>query len=184
MKIALYGGSFNPPHISHIFVATYIAMMGRFDRVYIYPCFSSPTGKKLIDFNHRLNMCELAFGYLPNVIISLIEEGLPKPSFTVNTVKEFKRILPKAEFELIVGSDIMANQHLWKKEDLEEIYNIAPPFVIGRSGVENNSSCNIVMPDVSSTNIREMISSNNIESISQVLPASILEYIIENKLYV
>ena len=116
MKIALYGGSFNPPHISHVFSATYVSMINCFEKVYIYPCFSSPTGKKLIDFHHRLNMCHLAFGHLPNVLISSIEETLPEPSYTLNTINAFKKINTNAEFRLIVGSDIMVNQHLWKKE--------------------------------------------------------------------
>lgn len=184
MKAALYGGSFNPPHIAHIFSATYISMVGGFDRTIIYPCYSSPTGKKLIDFDHRLKMCKMAFGHIPNVIISEIEKTLPEPSYTINTINAFKELYPSTNFRLIVGSDIIANQHLWKKEHLEQIYNIAKPFVLGRTGFENGSDCEIIMPDVSSTNIRNMLLSNDMVGLAKVLPENILRYIVKNNLYV
>lgn len=112
MKIALYGGSFNPPHISHVLSATYVSMVENFDKIFVIPCFSSVTGKNLLPFRHRINMSNLAFKNIPNIYVSNIEDSLPIPSYTLNTVLKFKEIYPEAEIHLIVGADIMATQHL------------------------------------------------------------------------
>lgn len=182
MKIALYGGSFDPPHISHIFSATYVSMVGEFDKIFVYPCYSSVTGKKLIDFRHRVNMCHLAMDHIPNVIISEIEKDLSEPSYTLNTVRYFKKIYPDAKFRLIVGSDIIKNQHLWKKDHLDEIYETAQPFILGRSGFDGGHT-GVVMPDISSTKVRSLLSLNH-PGVSNFLSTKVYNYIKKNNLYV
>lgn len=181
MNIALYGGSFNPPHISHIFSATYVSLVGNFDKIFVYPCYSSPTGKNLIDFEHRVNMCHLAMDHIPNLIVSKIEETLPEPSFTLNTVKAFQKIYPDSKFRLVVGSDIIQNKHLWKKDHFEEICEIAPLFILSRGGNEGYS--NVVMPEISSTKIRSLLELNHSASV-QFLSTKVFNYIKENSLYV
>ena len=184
MKICLFGGSFDPMHISHVLAIHYLSATGNFDKIFVIPCYSSPSGKKLIDFNHRVNMCNIAVNFLPKVIVSRIERMLPEPSYTINTVREFKKTYPNDELRLAIGADILANTHLWKQEDLEEIFKLAPPFILGRLGYEHPEASGPIIPGVSSTKVRELIKTDNHTELSKMVPISVIEYIEQHKLYI
>lgn len=184
MKICLFGGAFDPIHISHVLAIHYIAATGGFDKVFVIPTYSSPAGKKLIDFNHRINMVNEACDFIPNVIISSVEEKLAIPSFTINTVRKFKEFYPEAELRLAIGADILSNTHLWKQEHLKEIFETAPPFILGRFGYEHPDANGPIIPGVSSTKVKELIKVDNHTELSKMVPTSVLEYIKQNKLYI
>jgi nicotinate-nucleotide adenylyltransferase len=67
MKVACYGGSFDPPHVAHVLLAAYVLTVEAFERVLVMPVFSHAFDKQLAPFEHRLRMCELAMGWLPRV---------------------------------------------------------------------------------------------------------------------
>jgi nicotinate-nucleotide adenylyltransferase len=182
-NIAIYGISANPPHIGHVFVAQYVALTGGFDEVLVIPCFSHPAGKKLIDFYHRNKMCQLAMGHIPKIVIDPIESLLPTPSYTIQTVKALMNLRP-ANYSFVIGSDILFNKHLWG-DDLDEIFKIAPPFVIGRMGFEHKDiDCPPVVPGISSTEVRNLLcTSNSDKKLSQICPQVVIEYIKEHGLY-
>ena len=186
MKICIFGGAFNPPHISHVLAIHYIAATGGFDHVLVIPTFSSPTGKKLVDHQHRLNMCSLACGFIPNVIVSDVEKNLSTPSFTVNTVRAIKNIeaFAGAELRLAIGSDILSTTHLWDPNHLKEIFDTAPPFILGRVGYDHPDANGPLIPGISSTKVRELINSNNQTELNKIVPTVVLDYIKENNLYV
>lgn len=184
MKICIFGGAFNPIHISHTLAIHYIAATGGFDKVFVVPTFSSPAGKKLVDFNHRMNMVSLACDFIPNVIVNGIEEKLSKPSFTINTVKKFKEFYPEAELRLAIGADILSTTHLWDPDHLKEIFEIAPPFILGRFGYDHPDANGPITPGVSSTKVKELIDSNNQEELNKIVPNSVLKYIKKHNLYV
>lgn len=183
MKYCLFGGSFDPIHISHVLAIHYLAAVCDFDKIFVIPCFDSPSGKKLIDFQHRFNMVNIATGFIPNVIISDIEKKLPIPSFTLNTVKEFKKIYPDSELRLAIGADILKNQHLWKDNDLKEIFDMAPPFILGRFGYEHPDAEGPIIPGVSSTKVRDLIKQDNTTELSKIVPFDVLKYIKIHNLY-
>ena len=60
MKVALYGGSFNPITLGHVEVALYVLNSGLVDQVWLVPNYKSCTGKQLANENDRLEMCKLA----------------------------------------------------------------------------------------------------------------------------
>ncbi len=184
MNICIFGGSFDPPHISHVLAIHYLAAVGNFDKVFVTPCYNSPTGKKLIDFNHRLNMISMAVNFIPNVIISAIEETLPIPSYTINTIRKFKEFYPNDSLRLAIGADILSNAHLWKDKDLKEIFEIAPPFILGRFGYDHPDANGPIIPGVSSTKVKNLISLNNKEELNKIVPSNVLKYINNNKLYI
>lgn len=183
MKICLFGGAFDPIHISHVLAIHYIAAIGSFDKIFVIPTYISPVGKQLIHFNHRVNMCNIALNFIPNVIISRIERTLSQPSYTINTVKEFKKIYQNDELRLAIGADILSSTHLWKSEDLKEIFELAPPFILGRFGYEHPEASGPIIPGVSSTKVRELIKSDNHTELSKMLPTSVLQYIEKHRLY-
>lgn len=184
MKICIFGGAFNPPHISHVLAIHYVAATGNFDNVFVVPTFSSTTGKELVDFNHRIKMVQLACSFIPNVIVSPIEEYLSKPSYTINTVKRIKKSYPEAELRLAIGADILSTTHLWDPDHLKEIFEIAPPFILGRFGYEHPDANGPIIPGVSSTKVRDLINSNNKEELNKIVPSVVLKYIEENNLYI
>jgi nicotinate-nucleotide adenylyltransferase len=184
MKICLFGGAFDPIHISHVLAIHYVAATGGFDKVFVIPTYASPAGKNLIDFNHRIAMAGIACDFIPNVIISSIEEKLPVPSFTINTVKKIKEFYPEAELRLAIGADILSSTHLWHPDHLKEIFEIAPPFILGRFGYEHPDANGPIIPGVSSTKVRELIKSDNHTELSKMVPTEVLNYINNYKLYI
>ena len=75
-RVALFGGSFNPPHMGHVLAVAYVLGVGLVDRVLVVPVFEHALGKQLVPFQHRLEMARRAFGWLPRVEVSTIEEQL------------------------------------------------------------------------------------------------------------
>ena len=183
MNICIFGGAFDPPHISHVLAIHYLAAVGNFDKIFVAPTFSSAAGKKLIDFNHRLKMINLVVNFIPKVIVSDIEESLPVPSYTINTVKKIKEFYKTDQLRLAIGADILSSTHLWNPEHLKEIFEIAPPFILGRFGYEHPDAEGPIIPGISSTKVKELLKLDNRSELSKMVPTSILKYIADNKLY-
>jgi len=171
-QIALFGGSFNPPHVGHREVVEALAKNTQFDEVWIVPTFSHPFDKNLIDFSHRVKMCELNFGSLlgKKIKICSIEGELKKfPSYMIDTVRALQKKYPTVHFTIVVGSDCKKELPQWK--NFEELKKEADFFFIPRAGFEKSP-----FTDVSSTQIR------NGASLEHVRP-EVKKYIEENKLY-
>ena len=65
LRVALFGGSFNPPHVGHVLAVTYALSVGLVERVLVVPVFEHALGKRLAPFEHRVEMSRRAFGWLP-----------------------------------------------------------------------------------------------------------------------
>lgn len=183
-KIGIMGGSFDPPHMGHVLAVTYTAMTGGFDEVLVIPTYVHPVKsaepRSMISFYHRAKMCQMAFGYIPKVIVDTIEGSLPTPSFTTQTLRALRERL-NADYRFIIGSDILQHTDQW--EDFDEVLRLAPPFVIGRLGYPGPDD-NIVMPGISSSGVRSLLKEARFgKTLSKVVPENILEYINEYGLY-
>jgi len=66
-SVAIYGGSFDPPHVSHVLAAVYALKIAGFERVLVVPVFEHAFHKQLTPFEHRTRMCELAFAGITGV---------------------------------------------------------------------------------------------------------------------
>lgn len=155
MKIAVFGGSFNPPHVGHAMVAAWIRWTGRADQVWLVPVFQHAFGKALTPFEERLVWCRaLAQDVGPWVRVTTIEEELPVPSYSIDTLTALQERHPEHTFRLVVGSDILDETHKWKRwEEIEQRFS---PIIVGRQGhadVEGTLS----FPGVSSTEVRERL---------------------------
>ena len=75
MKIAIYGGAFNPVHKGHIEIVNQLKKRFNFDKILVIPSKYSPhkSNKELVSDEHRLNMCKLAFKDIENCEVSDIE---------------------------------------------------------------------------------------------------------------
>lgn len=155
MRVAVYGGSFDPPHVAHLLVAAYVLAVGDFERLLVLPVFEHAFGKKLLSFAERVELCRLCFRELPAVSVLELEADLPRPNYTERTLARIKELHPDYELRLIVGSDVLDDLADW--HDFERVKELAPPFVVTRVGHERPELGPAVLPEVSSSRIRDLV---------------------------
>jgi nicotinate-nucleotide adenylyltransferase len=178
MRVAFFGGSFNPPHVAHQLLALYVLETAAVDELWLVPCCKHPFEKALAPYQHRLRMCELAAAALgPRVRVSDIEGRLGGDSRTLVTLKALRAELPGHEFSLVVGADIEAELPLWY--GAEELLRTFPPIVVGRGGYAGGG---LAMPAVSSTEVRARLARG--DAVTSLVPRSVESYIHEHRLYV
>ncbi len=120
MRIGIFGGTFNPPHLGHKHLAEEIKEKARLDKIIIIPANTPPhkVSKDLADGVHRIKMCELLFSE-PFYEISDIELKRQGKSYTVDTVAELKKLYPEDELFLIIGADMLMSFDRWYRyEDI------------------------------------------------------------------
>jgi len=174
MNVGIFGGSFDPPHVGHLWAVAYSLAMYDIDEVWVIPCYQHVYGKELENFGHRLIMCEKLFGSFDNVRVSQVEmylsEKYKKPNFTADTL-EFLQQQYKHSFSLIVGADIAESIEQWDGYDrIAKIAKILPVLREDKA-----------IPELGSTNAREEIINGRLPD--KILPPKVLDYIVQNKLY-
>ena len=181
MRTAVFGGSFNPPHVGHVLAVTLVLSTAEIDRVLVVPTFRHPFAKALAPFEDRVKMCELAMGWLPHVEISRVEEELGGDSLTLRTLEHLRKTRPNDSLRLVMGADLLLERSKWFKFD--EVEKIAPPLVIGRAGVEAEGAPAPLLPEISSTEVRDKIARGDVASLDQLVPRAVLEHIQSRRLY-
>ena len=188
-RVALYGGSFNPPHVGHVLGVVYALSTAPIDEVVVVPVYRHPFAKNLAPYTERLRMCELAVGWIPHVTISRVEEELGGESLTLRTIEHLVATRPDWSIRLLVGSDVLGDLPKWHRWD--RIAELAPPLVLGRAGFDaTNAGVTWVgregaemLPRVSSSEIRSAIASSDVDSVRALVPASVLDHIAAKRLY-
>ena len=204
MKIAIFGGTFDPPHLGHINIVEEVLKSEVVDKILIVVSYKPPhkTGQKVSNFDQRCEMLELAFKDLiennNKVCISRIEEErADKLSYTFDTLDELQKRFPKDEFYLLIGSDSLMQLHSWyKAQELAENYKIItyprPDYKIDETKLAKSwnkllieqfleHTVNFPVKLCASSEIREKISKN--EDVSTLLSSEVSCYINNNKLY-
>jgi nicotinate-nucleotide adenylyltransferase len=177
--LAVYGGSFDPPHIAHTLVCAYVLAAHPVTRVLVVPAMQHPFHKALAPFVHRLRMCEIAMRDLRRVEVSDIERELPGPSLTLRTLERLQALHPSATLRLVLGSDLLPETTSWHRFD--RIEEIAPPLVVPRAGREGTSAALPALPDISSTEVRKHLRAG-LETAGLVDP-EVAAYATEHQLY-
>ena len=134
MKIAVLGGSFNPPHMCHVFMSCYVLAAFDIAQVWFVPCYKHAFRKELVSFHHRFTMCCLAVESLREelVKVSSIEKERHGTSWTIDTVRYLKASYPEHDFTWIIGSDVLDELDKWKGFDqLQELISF---IVVPRAG--------------------------------------------------
>jgi nicotinate-nucleotide adenylyltransferase len=179
---AVFGGSFNPPHVAHQMVCLYVLETHAVDRLIVVPTFRHPFDKALAPFEDRLEMCRRAMAALaPRVEVSAIEEEIGgESSRTLITLETLQARMPGVRLRLVIGADLLAERDKWWR--WPDIEKLAPPIVVGRQGYDAPPTTPPVeVPGVSSTAIRERLQRG--QSIAGLVPRSVAVYIAERKLY-
>lgn len=180
-RVAIYGGSFNPPHMAHVLAATYSLAAHPVDAVLVIPCFQHPFAKDLASFSDRFALCERAFGWLPGVEVSRIEAELGGESRTLRTLEALRERHPSWSFRLLVGADILNDAPKWYAFD--RVTELAPLLVLGRRGVVAQGAPEPLLPEVSSTELRAWLQGGDLARARELLPSRVIDYILQRKLY-
>jgi nicotinate-nucleotide adenylyltransferase len=183
--VAVYGGSFDPPHMAHVLGAAYALAVEPLSRLIVIPVCEHAFPKRPAAFEHRLRMCELAFSAFSNVEVSPIEAELEKPNRTLATLKRLLDDHPSYRLRLLIGTDVLAETSKWHAFD--EIQRLAPPLVVTRHGFEHPEHGPPQLPNISSTEVRNLLGRRGAEDADQLLrrwvPWRVLAYIDEHGLY-
>lgn len=179
-RVAILGGSFNPPHLAHQMACLWALSTGRADQVWLMPCNQHAFNKQLVSYEHRCAMCELAALSFPpgSVTVSRVEGELGGESRTYVTLRHLREQHPQLQLSLIIGSDILLETDSWYRFD--EIQRMVQIMVLGRSGYPSPEGVP-VLPPISSTWIRQTRRDQG--DVSAVVPARVLRYMEQHKLY-
>lgn len=198
MKIAILGGSFDPPHFGHILVAEQVKKFLNLDQIWLMPCYKHPFNKKLSSAKHRFLMTKK----LENTDIKISDFEIKKKaiSFTFDTLNLLTEKNPQDEFYWIIGSEQLENFHKWQnwQKIIENFNLIIFPREIAIKKLElevrkylklRNIPKNILilnsnklkLSNISSTRIRNAVKKN--QSIKNLIPKEIEKYIVKHKLY-
>lgn len=178
MRVAVYGGSFDPPHVAHVLAVAYALAVGGFERVVVVPVFAHAFAKPLAPYLDRVRMCELAVAKLSSVDVSTVEARLPSPSFTLQTLEQLAREQPDWELRLIVGADVLAETHKWHR--FERVVELAPLFVLGRQGHPHPAAPLGVLPEVSSSQVRALFARSSSPAVERALTALVPRLVLEH----
>jgi nicotinate-nucleotide adenylyltransferase len=183
MRIGIFGGSFDPPHVCHVLACLYVLETTDTEKILAIPCYEHAFGKGVASFEQRLEMCRLAFSPLgKRVEVSAIEGERKAVSYTIETVRELKSRYPSDQFRLIIGSDILKETDEWK--DFDELKRLVEIITLPRVSAKQTRRASkepFFFPDLSSTLIRQRLAEG--KSVEGLLPRSVLDYIRENHLY-
>lgn len=187
VKIAILGGSFDPPHIGHYLVIRQILdFRSDLDKILLVPSYQHQWKPSFTSVQDRLIMTESLLQ--EKTEISNIEIDRKGVSYTMDTLKGIKK-QTDAEIYWIVGSDIIYEFNRWEKTD--QLINLATFLVFPRDpyhlpeklpqGFELIQAENLITTNISSTAIRERIKKGKL--IHYLVPNEVEEYIKEKGLY-
>ncbi len=188
MNIGLYFGSFNPIHHGHLIIAQHLLNETDLEQVWMVISPQNPfkPQKQLLNEYHRLHLVHLAIGDNSRIKASDIEFGLPKPSYTIDTITYLKEKYPQHNFSIIMGSDGLQNLDKWK--NASKLMQENPFYVYRRPGFEViqqpvNKLMIVEAPllEISATHIRELIRQQ--KSIRYLVPDAVIDELKRNNYY-
>ena len=169
--MAVYGGSFNPPHVGHALVAAWVGWSGLADAVWLLPSCQHPFGRPLAPFARRVELCQaLARAVGPRVSVCEVERDLPPPNFTIDVLEHLAATHPGRRFRCVIGADVVADLPRWHR--WPDIAAQFAPIAVGRQGYPTPPGA-VDFPAVSSTEIRRRIAAG--EAIDALVPAAVRE---------
>ena len=201
MKIGIYGGTFNPPHLGHMAAAkAAVAALG-LDKLLLIPAAIPPHKALPSDTpapEHRLAMVEKwADGMGAGAEVSALELEREGKSYTSDTLRAIRQTYPDAELWLLMGTDMFLTLHLWHEPEV--ILSLAGICAFGRTEQDGEALfapqreqlqknfdakiTTITLPglvDISSTRLREQLENGGG---GQYLLPSVYGYILMHRLY-
>jgi len=189
MKIGLFFGTFNPPHIGHLAVANYMAEFTDLTQVWFVVSPQNPLKDQagLLKEYDRLELMRQAVNDDRRFRVSDVEFRLPKPSYTIHTLDHLKEKYPDHSFSLIMGSDNLENFGKWKEyvrilENHRILVYPRPGFdPSGYMTHEHIKLINAPMFEISSTFIRKAVQEGR--DLRYFVPERVWEYLDKMNFY-
>jgi nicotinate-nucleotide adenylyltransferase len=133
MKVAIFGGTFNPIHYGHLRAAEEVREKIGLDRVLFVPSGNPPLKTKdIAPARHRFAMARIAIKDNRLFALSDIESRLPGKSYTVKTIESLQKENPRVEFSLILGIDAFLDIPSWWRP--EHLVTLSHFIIISRPG--------------------------------------------------
>jgi len=182
MRIAIFGGTFDPIHTAHLVVAREAAEVFSLDRVLFIPAANPPHKEAGASYEHRYRMVELACAGEPRFVPSRLEAGKEK-SYSIHTIERVKA--EGGDIFFVIGADAFAQIHTWHR--WEEVVRAVDFIVVTRPGhtytippgARVHRLDTVDLPG-SSSEIRQTLASGKA---ARELPKPVIDYIRANALY-
>ena len=191
MKICLFGGTFDPPHIGHLLIAQTVCEAENFDKILFMPAYSPAHKNGITNIDHRINMVKIAIKDNPKFEYSDVDVIRKGTSYSIDSIIDIKKKLKveKDGIYYLIGSDSLIDLKNWKKP--REILKEAKVIVAIRPGFRPSDIPHWILKDVHFANIpRFELSSSKIRSrwvedltIRYMVTIPIWDYINKNNLY-
>lgn len=189
--VGLLGGTFDPVHNGHVSIAKSFLNSDYLKELWILLTPDPPhkSNRPAADFDIRLDMLEATFCEYDDIEVSDIENRLPRPSYTVQTLSHLSKEYPNKNFYLCMGEDSLASFKQWHK--WREILSYCNLLVAERPNTDHENMDEKIEGsvffvshdpvDISSTEIRKLVSEG--KDISRFVPDAVEEIIRKKKLY-
>jgi len=194
LRVALFGGAFDPPHFGHTLIINTLLNSGLIDHVWVLPSGARNDKQYHTSEIHRIRMVELMvqeFFKDGRVIVSSADQLHSDPTRgTIDLLTELRRDFPHHDFSFVIGNELLSNLPGWR--DPERLKREASFLALPRAGVAKVQNPvgfrvqNIVIDNqlgvsISSTVLRSFCASGL--SIEGLVPSSVAQYILLQKLY-
>ena len=196
-RIGLFGGTFDPPHLGHLILASEAQSQLELDRLLwiLTPIPPHKVDQQITPTEHRLAMVNLAIGDNPLFELSRVELDRPGPHYTLNTIRLIAEQNPGAEIILIIGGDSLRDLPTWREP--REIVAACHEIGVMKRPHENavldelerdlpgiRAKIHYVdtpLLEIASRELRNRIAEGR--SVRYYLPTSVREYIEQKRLY-
>jgi nicotinate-nucleotide adenylyltransferase len=191
MRLGIFGGTFNPPHIAHCILTEYLLDYLGLEKIIIVPSHISPhkIDPDILSAEKRLELAHLAFAGNPRVEVSRIEIDRGGKSYTIDTLREFLRLYSAPQLFFIMGVDNLIGFNTWK--DYRAVLDICTVVAMNRPGfraedIESGIIGKVTIVsvphlEISSTEIRKRIRKQ--QSVKYMLPELVERKIHEEGYY-
>lgn len=196
-KYGIFGGSFNPIHYGHLMICEYIKEEMGLDKVIFIPTGNPPHKEIGVSAKDRYEMVRLAISPNPDFEISDIETTRVNLSYTVDTIRELKKIYKEEKLYFLIGLDSLFQLKTWKKigdlsQEIEFVVALRPGY-IDKEEINNEidflrenfgTKINLIktpLYEISSTDLRDRIHEG--KSLRYLIPKKVLDYIEESGFY-
>lgn len=190
----ILGGTFDPVHNGHLNLANQVAVNRALDGVLLIPSYRHPFKDDChATFEHRMEMLKLATVDHSGLVVSDMEKNMNLSGFTVDCIIAIKTRYPKADWSFIIGEDNVQDLPQWRSPDqifseVRVLVGHRPPHgseaIIKQFPSDRIEMVAINMVDVSSTDIRARVAAGaSAESLEELMPKAVVDYISEHGLY-